>query len=205
MTKENINKVLAIFLDGQPISTPVIRDEITSGDAVISGGFKIPEAKELARNLNYGALPVPIKLISQTTIGATLGNESIIKRAQDKSLIEIMIHDLRKWGLDDRHTVDDRPYCGGPGMIMRVDVVDSALKELKTKKFIPDIIISSNQKRALDTASIIKKEIDKNILIKIDKLIAERKAGIAEGKKEEEIDWSSYEKKPLRAKISVRL
>ncbi|OGZ03974.1 MAG: hypothetical protein A2604_02825 [Candidatus Liptonbacteria bacterium RIFOXYD1_FULL_36_11] len=70
-------------------------------------------------------------------------------------------------------------------------------KELKTKKFIPDIIISSNQKRALDTASIIKKEIDKNILIKIDKLIAERKAGIAEGKKEEEIDWSSYEKKPL--------
>jgi len=60
-------------------------------------------------------------------------NESIIKRAQDKSLIEIMIHDLRKWGLDDRRTVDDRPYGGGPGMIMRVDVVDSALKELKTK------------------------------------------------------------------------
>ena len=60
-------------------------------------------------------------------------NESIIKRAQDKSLIEIMIHDLRKWGLDDRRTVDDRPYGGGPGMIMRVEVVDSALKELKTK------------------------------------------------------------------------
>ena len=59
--------------------------------------------------------------------------ESIIKRAQDKNLVEIIIHDLRKWGLDDRRTVDDRPYGGGPGMIMRVDVVDSALKELKTK------------------------------------------------------------------------
>jgi tRNA (guanine37-N1)-methyltransferase len=60
-------------------------------------------------------------------------NESIIKRAQDKSLVQITIHDLRKWGLDDRRTVDDRPYGGGPGMIMRVDVLDSAIKELKTK------------------------------------------------------------------------
>ena len=59
--------------------------------------------------------------------------ESIIKRAQDKSLVEINIHDLRKWGLDDRRTVDDRPYGGGPGMIMRVDVLDSAIKKLKTK------------------------------------------------------------------------
>jgi len=70
-------------------------------------------------------------------------------------------------------------------------------EELKTKKFIPDIIISSNQKRALDTAGIIKKEINKNIIIKIDKLIAERKAGTVEGKKESKIDWSSYKKKPF--------
>ncbi len=59
--------------------------------------------------------------------------ESIIKRAQDNNLVKMTIHDLRKWGLDDRRTVDDRPYGGGPGMIMRVDVVDSALKELKNK------------------------------------------------------------------------
>jgi len=58
--------------------------------------------------------------------------ESIVKRAQDKSLVEINIHDLRKWGLDERRTVDDRPYGGGPGMIMRVDVVDAALKSLIT-------------------------------------------------------------------------
>ena len=59
-------------------------------------------------------------------------DESIIKRAKDKSLVEIKIHDLRKWGLDERRTVDDRPYGGGPGMIMRVDVVDAALKSLIT-------------------------------------------------------------------------
>ena len=77
ITKENINRILAIFLDDQPISTPVIRDEITSGDAIISGGFKIAEAKELARNLNYGALPVPIELVGTQTIGASLGENAL--------------------------------------------------------------------------------------------------------------------------------
>ena len=77
ITKENINRILAIFLDGQPISTPVIREEITSGDAVISGGFRVDEAKQLARNLNYGALPVEIKLISTQTIGASLGENAL--------------------------------------------------------------------------------------------------------------------------------
>ncbi len=59
--------------------------------------------------------------------------ESIIKRAQDKELVEIKIHDLRKWGLDERRTVDDRPYGGGVGMIIRVDVIDHALKDLNTE------------------------------------------------------------------------
>ena len=60
-------------------------------------------------------------------------DESIIKRAQDKKLVEIKIHDLRKWGLTERRTVDDRPYGGGVGMILRVDVIDNALKDLRTK------------------------------------------------------------------------
>ena len=77
ITKENINKTLAIFLDGVPISLPVIRQEIASGNAVISGGFKAVEARELSRNLNYGALPVPIELISTQTIGASLGEDAI--------------------------------------------------------------------------------------------------------------------------------
>lgn len=76
ITRENVGRALAIFLDGALISTPVIRQEITGGRAQISGGFTPTEARELVRNLNYGALPVPITLISTQTVGATLGDEA---------------------------------------------------------------------------------------------------------------------------------
>lgn len=58
---------------------------------------------------------------------------SIIKRAESKSLIEVNVHDLRRWGEGERRNVDDRPYSGGPGMILRVDIIDKALKELKNR------------------------------------------------------------------------
>jgi tRNA (guanine37-N1)-methyltransferase len=60
-------------------------------------------------------------------------DESIIKKAQKKSLIEINIHNLRKWTLDKHKTVDDRPFGGGVGMIIKVDVVDRAVKTLKNR------------------------------------------------------------------------
>lgn len=59
--------------------------------------------------------------------------ESIIKRAQEKKLVEIKIHDLRDWTEDKHKTVDDKPFGGGPGMIMKVEVIDKALKDLKLK------------------------------------------------------------------------
>jgi len=58
--------------------------------------------------------------------------ESILRRAQDKSLVEINIHDLRAWAKDKRKTVDDRPYGGGAGMILRIDIIDAAISKLKT-------------------------------------------------------------------------
>lgn len=79
LTKENIGKRVAIYLDGVPISAPVVQSEITNGQAVISGGFTLDEAKELARRLNAGALPIPIELIGQQTVGPTLGKSSIEK------------------------------------------------------------------------------------------------------------------------------
>lgn len=79
ITKRNIGKQVAIYLDGQPISIPVVQTEIPDGRAVISGGFNIQEAKDLANRLNAGALPVPITLISQQTIGASLGYDSLQK------------------------------------------------------------------------------------------------------------------------------
>ncbi len=79
ITKENINKRVAIYLDGAPISIPVVREEITGGRAQITGDFKPEEAKQLVRNLNSGALPIPIILISQQSIGASLGETALIR------------------------------------------------------------------------------------------------------------------------------
>lgn len=76
ITKDNIGKMVAIFLDGVPISTPVVREEIPNGQAVISGSFTPTEAKQLVGRLNSGALPVPITLLSTQTIGASLGDSA---------------------------------------------------------------------------------------------------------------------------------
>ncbi len=82
ITKRNIGKNVAIFLDGQPISTPRVNEQISSGRAVITGGFSVKEAQLLTRRLNSGALPVPIKLISQQSVDATLGADSLTKSYQ---------------------------------------------------------------------------------------------------------------------------
>ncbi|MFA5942765.1 MAG: protein translocase subunit SecD [Candidatus Paceibacterota bacterium] len=77
ITSENIGQTLAIFLDGQPISTPVIQEAIPGGQATISGRFTATEARDLVRNLNFGALPVPISLESSSAVGPTLGAAAI--------------------------------------------------------------------------------------------------------------------------------
>lgn len=82
LTQRNVGKQLAIFLDNAPISAPVVREEIRDGKAQISGGFTPQEAKELVGRLNAGALPVPIKLIAQQTVGPSLGQESLVKSIQ---------------------------------------------------------------------------------------------------------------------------
>lgn len=77
ITRRNVGKPVAIFLDGLPISIPTVNSEIPGGQAVITGSFSIQEAKLLAQRLNAGALPVPIKLIAQQSVGPTLGQDSI--------------------------------------------------------------------------------------------------------------------------------
>jgi len=81
ITKRNINRPLAMMLDGVPISwpPPIVQQEIIGGNAVISGSFTADQAKNLSVQLNAGALPVPIKILQQRTIAATLGAESIRK------------------------------------------------------------------------------------------------------------------------------
>lgn len=79
ITRENTGKRLAIFLDGEVISSPRINEPIAGGRAIISGGFTPDEARSLAQNLNFGALPVPIALVSTQTVGASLGEGVLTK------------------------------------------------------------------------------------------------------------------------------
>lgn len=77
ITERNIGKQVAIYLDGYAISSPTVNEKIPDGKAVISGRFDVKEAKLLAQRLNAGALPVPISLVNQQTVGATLGAKSV--------------------------------------------------------------------------------------------------------------------------------
>jgi len=82
ITKRNVNKPLAIFVGGELISAPNVSSEIKGGTAEITGQYTTKEAQELARDLNTGAIPAPIILAGERTIGATLGKEAL-----DKSLM----------------------------------------------------------------------------------------------------------------------
>lgn len=73
ITSENVGRQLAIFLDGALISSPVIQEAISGGTATITGQFTPVEGRDLVRNLNFGALPVPIELVGSSAVGPTLG------------------------------------------------------------------------------------------------------------------------------------
>ena len=73
-------------------------------------------------------------------------NTSILKKAQDKKLVEIKVHDLRKWANDKHKTVDDTPYGGGPGMIMKVEPIYNAIQELKQENTIVAITTPKGEK-----------------------------------------------------------
>ena len=79
ITGRNVGKRVGIFLDGQPLTTPRVNERIEGGQAVITGDFTLIEARQLTQRLNAGALPVPVELISQQKVGASLGQESLAK------------------------------------------------------------------------------------------------------------------------------
>lgn len=79
ITSRNVDLPVGIFLDGALMSSPVVREKITGGNAQISGQFSIEEAKNIVRGLNTGALPVPISLLSQQSVTASLGKEALAK------------------------------------------------------------------------------------------------------------------------------
>jgi preprotein translocase subunit SecD len=76
-TSQNVNKPFAIVLDGKVLSAPVIREPILGGTGIITGDFTVEEANELALLLRAGALPVPLKIVEERTVGPSLGQDSI--------------------------------------------------------------------------------------------------------------------------------
>lgn len=104
LTKRNIGKPLAIFLDGQLISMPTVQEAIGGGHAQISGQFTFQEVKRLVSLFNAGALPAPVNLISQQTVGASLGTDSLKKAlaagaAGTLAVILFMLLYYRKFGI----------------------------------------------------------------------------------------------------------
>ncbi len=79
ITGRNVQKPIAIFVGGTMISSPNVSEKISGGKAQISGNFTFDSANELARNLNTGAIPAPISLTGQHTIGSTLGADALQK------------------------------------------------------------------------------------------------------------------------------
>lgn len=125
ITGRNVSKQVAIILDDQIISAPTVREPITGGSAVISGGFTADDAKNLSIQLNAGALPIPIKVVEQRNVGATLGAESIQKSllAGAIGLTVVIVFMI--------------VYYGVPGVLAAVALVIYALLTFAAFKLIP--------------------------------------------------------------------
>ncbi len=82
VTQENVGRALAIVLDGAVFSAPVIQEPILGGEARITGNFTPEEARDLAIVLREGALPAPVRIIENRTVGPSLGSDSVRKGVQ---------------------------------------------------------------------------------------------------------------------------
>jgi preprotein translocase subunit SecD len=125
ITKRNIGRPVGIFLDQLPLTLPRVQEEITSGQAVITGEFSLDEAKKLSIQLNAGALPAPIKIIEQRNIGATLGSESVRKSLQAGLIGLLMVIGFMA------------AYYGYLGVLADISLVIYGLLTLALYKLIP--------------------------------------------------------------------
>lgn len=160
-TRENVGKIFGIFLDGVPISTPVIREVIPDGTAVISGDFTPETARELVRDLNFGALPVPIELISTQTVSGTLGDAAV----RDGIIASL-------WGLGTVALFMILWYRV-PGIVATFALLMYAILSLALFKFIPVTLTAAGIAGFILSLGMA---VDANILI-FERMKEERKKG----------------------------
>lgn len=180
ITSENVGKPLAIFLDGALVSAPNINEKIDGGSAIISGNFTAEEARTLVRNLNLGALPVPITLSSTQTIGATLGDEALQAglRAGLLGLLVLCVFIIAWYRL--------------PGLVAVVALVIYTILMLALFKLIPVVLTAAGIAGFILSIGLA---VDANVLI------AERlKEELAAGKKAEDAIREGF----ARAWLAIR-
>jgi len=161
ITSKNVGKIVAIYLDGNPISIPKVEEAITTGKAIIKGEFSVDEAKRLSVQLNAGALPVPINLIEQRNVGATLGDESIRKSVR-AGLIGLGLVIVFMWA-----------YYGRLGLIADLALINYGLLTLALYKLIPVTLTLPGVAGFLLSVGMA---VDANILI-FERMKEEKRAG----------------------------
>ncbi|MFH1840929.1 MAG: protein translocase subunit SecD [Candidatus Shapirobacteria bacterium] len=125
ITERNVGQPVAIFLDDEALTIPRVEEAITAGEAVINGDFTTESAKKLAVQLNAGALPVPIKVMEQRTVGASLGEESVAKSIRAGLIGLGMVAFFMA------------AYYGGLGILADVGLVIYGLLTLAIYKLVP--------------------------------------------------------------------
>ena len=161
ITARNVDQPVAIFLDEMLLTRPVVKEAIVGGEAEINGDFTVEEAKKLVVQLNAGALPVPVKLIEQRTVGASLGEESVTKSVRA--------------GLIGLGTVAlfMALYYGGLGVVANVVLVIYGLLTLAIYKLVPVTLTLPGIAGFLLSVGMA---VDANILI-FERMKEEKRAG----------------------------
>ena len=161
LTSLNVGKRLAIYIDESLISAPVVKEAIPDGEARITGTFTVDEAKILVRNLNAGALPVPIELISQKTVGPVLGKISLEKSLK-AGMIGFLMVILFMIG-----------FYKGPGILASLALMIYAGIVLSLFKLIPVTLTLAGIGGVILSVVMA---VDANVLI-FERMKEERKAG----------------------------
>ena len=161
LTRENVGETLAIFLDGEPISEPTIQEAISGGVATITGQFTPQEGRDLVRNLNFGALPVPITLVSSDTVGPTLGGEAYSAGMKAGAIGFVLV------------SIFMIVWYRVPGIIATLALVLYVLMTVALVKFIPITLTASGIAGFILSIGLA---VDANVLI-FERMKEELKAG----------------------------